>query len=121
MIHYTRGTKVILRTLFKDTSGDIAYPSSVRITIDYPHGSTSSRWPVDGGELETTNMAMTTPSTASTSALVGQWVTTWNSAISNTGVVYWTAVPADATYGINEGRFLLKGGLANPTAVPTTL
>lgn len=120
MIRYTRGTKAIIRTIFYDTSGDIAYPTSVNITFAYPTGTTTSRWPHDGTELATTTIALTTPTTVSTAALVGQWQTTWNTAISNTGVVYWTAVPSNLTYGINEGKFELRGGLANPTAVPTT-
>jgi hypothetical protein len=121
MIRYTRGSKVIIRTLFRDTSGDIAYPTTVNITFAYPSGSTSSRWPQDGTEMETTTITMTTPTTASTSALVGQWATTWNTAISGTGMVYWTAVPSTLTYGVNEGKFKLVGGLAHPTAVPSTL
>lgn len=121
MIHYTRGSKIVLRTIFYDTSGDIAYPSTVNITIAYPHGSTNSRWPHDGTELETTTITMTTPTTASSSALVGLWATTWNSAVSNTGMVYWTAVPSTMFDGPKEGKFQLRGGLANPTAVPTTL
>jgi hypothetical protein len=121
MIHYTRGEKIVIRTsAFKDSTGGVVFPTSVNITIAYPHGSTNSRWPHDGTELQTTTFAMTTPSTASTAALVGQWVTTWNSAISGAGIVYWTAVPS-TVYGISEGKFQLRGGLANPTAVPTTL
>lgn len=120
MIRYTRGDQIVIRTLFKDSSGDIAYPSTVRITFAYPEGSTSSRWPHDGTELATTTITMTTPSTASTAALVGQWATTWNSAIASTGIVYWTAVPSTLRFGINEGKFELRGGLANRTAIPTT-
>ena len=121
MIRYTRCERIVIRTsAFKDSTGGVVYPSSVTLTIAYPHGSTTSRWPYDGTELQTTTITMTTPTTASTSAVVGQWVTTWNSAISGQGIVYWTAVPS-TVYGISEGRFQLRGGLANPTAVPTTL
>ena len=121
MIRYTRGERIVIRTsAFKNSTGGVVYPSSVILTIAYPHGSTTSRWPHDGTELQTTTITMTTPTTASTSAVVGQWVTTWNSAISGAGIVYWTAVPS-TVYGISEGRFQLRGGLANPTAVPTTL
>lgn len=117
MIHYTRGEKIVIRTsAFKDSTGGVVYPSSVTLTIAYP----SSGWPHNGTELNTTTITMTTPTTASTSSVVGQWVTTWNSAVSVAGPVFWTAVPS-TVYGISEGRFQLRGGLANPTAVPSTL
>lgn len=121
MIHYTRGSKIVISTVFYDTSGDIAYPSTVTITIAHPSGSTGSRWPLDGTELETTTFAMTTPTTVTTSALVGQWRTSWNSAISGRGLVSWTAVPSTLDYGVNEGRFTLRGGLASSRAVASTL
>jgi hypothetical protein len=121
MIRYTRGSKVVLETIFYDSSGDIAYPSSVAMTIAYPDGSTSSKWPLNGNDYLTTVVALTTPTTASTSALVGQWRTTWSSAIANRGIVYWTAVPTDLTYGVNEGKFELRGGPASSAAVATTL
>jgi hypothetical protein len=121
MIRYTRGSKIVISTIFYDTSGDIAYPSTVTLTIAHPSASTSSRWPVDGTELETTTLSMTTPSTATTSAVVGQWLTTWNSAISGRGLVSWTAVPSTLNYGVNEGKFELRGGLASSLAVASTL
>ena len=121
MIRYNRGTKVIISTIFRDTSGDIVYPTSANVTIAYPDGSTTARWPFDGEDMLTTTVALTTPTTATTSALVGQWRTTWNRSVSAKGTVYWTAVPADLTYGVNEGSFVLRGGLASTTAVPTTL
>lgn len=121
MIRYTRGTKVIVETIFYDTSGDIAYPTSANITIAYPDGSTGARWPFDGEDMLTTTIALTTPSTASTDANVGKWKTTWDSSPSAQGTVYWSAVPSNLTYGVNEGQFVLRGGLANPIAVPTTL
>src|SRR5512139_623006 len=86
MIRYTRGTKVILNPIFYDTSAAIAYPTSANITIAYPDGSTDARWPFDGNDMLTTTVALTTPTTASTSALVGQWRTTWDSSVSATGV-----------------------------------
>lgn len=121
MIRYTRGTKVIVETIFYDTSGDIAYPTSASITFAYPDGSTGADWPFDGQDMLTTTVSLTTPTTASTDANVGKWKTTWDSSVSNKGTVYWTAVPSDLTYGVNEGSFALRGGMANPTAVPTTL
>lgn len=121
MIRYIRGSKVIISTIFYDTSGDIAYPTSANVTIAYADGSTGARWPFDGNDMLTTTIALTTPTTVSTSASVGQWKTTWDSSVSAQGTVYWTAVPADLTYGVNEGQFVLRGGLANQTAVPTTL
>jgi hypothetical protein len=35
MIRYTRGSRVVIQTLFRDTSGDIAEPSSVEIEFTY--------------------------------------------------------------------------------------
>jgi len=113
---YNRGSKVIIETVFYDTSGDIAQPTSARIVIAYPSGSTSDDWPFDGNDLLTS-----TSSLANTSTTAGTWATTWNSAVSAPGVVAWTAVPSNTLYGVNEGRFLLRGGLANSAAVPTTL
>lgn len=125
MIRYTRGSKVTIEAIFYDSTGGIAYPTSVHLTIAYPSGSTSSGgWPMSGDDLETTSgISMTTPSTASTSALIGVWRSTWNSAISGPGVVYWTAVPTTESlgYGVKEGRFELRGGLASSVAVASTL
>lgn len=125
MIHYIRGSKIPISAVFYDSSGDVAYPSSVSLTIAYPDGSTDVlAWPLSGDELQTTSgIAMTTPTTASTAALVGVWRSTWNSAAAGPGIVYWTAVPSTdgLAYGVKEGKFLLKGGFANPTAVGTTL
>ena len=122
MIRYNRGSRIPIATIFYDSTGGIVYPASVNITIAYADGSTDSRWPLDGTELESTTVTMTTPTTASTDALVGQWRTTWDSAVASPGVVYWSAVPStDVFTNINEGKFELRGGLANPIAVPTTL
>lgn len=125
MIRYTRGSKVTISTIFYDSSGDIAYPSSVHLTIAYPDGSTGGgKWPLNGAELVTTSgISMTTPTTVSTAALVGQWRSTFLSAKSAPGLVYWTAVPSTdgLAYGVNEGRFELRGGLASSRAVMSTL
>lgn len=124
MIRYTRGSKVVIETIFYDTSGDITYPTSVHLTIAYPYNSTGCKWPLSGDSLETTaNISMTTPTTATTAAAVGVWKTTWNSAISGPGIVYWTAVPTTEALvsGIREGKFELRGGLASSRAVASTL
>lgn len=128
MIHYTRGSKVVIEAVFKDSTGGVAFPTSVHLTVAYPAYTTDQPWPLNGTDLQPTSViSMTTPSTdAATSAasIYGVWRSTWNSAPSGTGIVYWTAVPtteAVFTPGIAEGKFTLKGGLANPTAVPTTL
>lgn len=117
MIRYTRGTRVPISTVFYNSTGGIMTPTTVTITIAYPTGSTTSDWPFDGTDLATTTVTMSTPLTTA-----GTYTTTWDSAISGNGVVYWTAVPStDSFYQVNEGKFELRGGLANPTAVPTTL
>ena len=126
MIRYTRGSKITISAgPFLDSSGDVAYPSSVHLTIAYPDGSTGSgRWPLNGADYATTsNISMTTPTTASTDALVGVWRSTWASAVSAPGLVYWSAVPSTdgLAYGVSEGRFELRGGFASSAAVATTL
>lgn len=125
MIRYTRGSKIPISTIFYDSSGDVAYPTSVHLTIAYPDGSTGSgRWPLNGADLVTTsNISMTTPTTVTTAALVGVWRSTWASGASGPGVVYWTAVPSTdgLSYGVNEGKFELRGGMASSAAVATTL
>jgi hypothetical protein len=127
MIRYTRGSKVVISTVFKDTSGDVAFPTSVHLTIAYPENSTGNPWPLSGTDLQTTaSISMTTPSTdpaSSASAIYGVWKTTWNSGASGPGIVYWTAVPTTELLvsGVNEGRFELRGGLASSRAVASTL
>jgi hypothetical protein len=123
MIRYTRGSKVVIDAIFYDTSEDIAYPTSVRVTLAYPDPSTSAKWPLSGDSLRTTYVTMTTPTTVSTAALVGQWRTTWNSAASGRGIVHYTAVPSTdgLIYGVVEGKFELRGGLASSLAVLSTL
>jgi hypothetical protein len=122
MIRYTRGSKVVIEALFRDSTGGIAYPSSVHLTIAYP--DSADEWPLSGTALASTSgISMTTPTTVSTAALVGVWRSTWNSAVSATGVVHWTAVPSTdgLVYGVKEGRFELRGGLASTIAVTSTL
>ena len=125
MIRYTRGSKVVIETIFYNTSGEVTFPTSVHLTIAYPDPSTGGgRWPLSGDELLTTSgISMTTPTTASTAARVGIWTSTWNSAASATGLVYWTAVPTTGSLvsGVNEGRFELRGGFASTRAVASTL
>jgi hypothetical protein len=124
MIRYTRGSKVVIEAIFYDTSQDIVYPTSVHLTLAYPDPSTACRWPLSGDALLTTsNISMTTPTTASTAALVGVWRSTFNSAKSGMGVVYYTAVPSTngLIYGVVEGKFELRGGLASSVAVTSTL
>jgi hypothetical protein len=124
MIRYTRGSKVVIEAIFYDTSQDIVYPTSVHLTLAYPDPSTSARWPLSGDALLTTSsISMTTPTTASTAALVGVWTSTFNSAKSGMGVVHWTAVPSTngLIYGVVEGKFELRGGLASSVAVLSTL
>lgn len=124
MIRYTRGSKVVIETIFYDTSGDVTFPTSVHLTIAYPAQSTGGQWPLSGADLETTaSISMTTPSTASTAANVGVWKTTWNSAVSGPGIVYWSAVPTTGSLvsGVREGKFELRGGLASSRAVASTL
>jgi hypothetical protein len=125
MIRYTRGSKVVIEAIFYDTSQDIAYPTSVHLTIAYPDPSTGGyAWPLSGDALLTTsNISMTTPTTASTAALVGVWRSTFNSAKSARGVVHWTAVPSTngLIYGVVEGKFELRGGPASSLAVLSTL
>lgn len=125
MIRYTRGSKVTISVgPFKDSSGDVAFPTSVHLTIAYPDYSTSSKWPLGGDDLATTSgISMTTPTTASTAALVGVWRSSWNSAVASPGIVYWTAVPSteSLSYGVVEGKFELRGGLASTRAVASTL
>ena len=124
MIHYTRGSKIPISAIFHDSSGDIAYPSSVTLTIAYPDGSTDVlAWPLSGDNLQTTaGIAMTTPTTVTTADLVGVWRSTWNSAASAPGMVYWSAVPSTGglAYGVQEGKFLIKGGMANPCLLYTS-
>jgi hypothetical protein len=125
MIRYTRGSKVVIEALFRDSSGDIAYPTSVHLTIAYPEGPTgAASWPLSGDELASTSgISMTTPTTVSSAALVGVWRSTWNSGISSPGIVYWSAVPSTdgLVYGVKEGKFELRGGLASSIAVVSTL
>lgn len=124
MIRYTRGSKVVIEAIFYDTSGDIAYPTSVHLTIAYPAQSTQGQWPFNGDDLATTaNISMTTPTTISTAAAVGIWKTTWNSGVSGPGIVYWSAVPTTESLvsGVAEGKFELRGGLASSRAVASTL
>lgn len=124
MIRYTRGSKVVIQTIFYDSTGGVAFPTSVHLTIAYPAQSTRSQWPHSGDDLATTaNISMTTPSTVSTATNVGVWKTTWNSAVSGPGIVYWTAVPTTGSLvsGVNEGKFELRGGLASSRAVASTL
>ncbi len=116
MNRYNRGSKVIIETIFYDTSMGIAQPTSANITISYPDGAVGSNWPFDGSEQQTTTIALTNTSTTD-----GTWATTWDSAVSAPGLIQWSAVPSDLTFGVNEGQFLLRGNLANPTAVATTL
>lgn len=126
MIRYTRGSKVVIHAgPFYDSTGAIAYPTSVHLTIAYPDGTNGSpRWPLSGADLmSTSGISMTTPTTASTAELVGVWRSTWNSGVSSPGIVYWSAVPSTdgLTYGVAEGKFELRGGLASSIAVATTL
>jgi hypothetical protein len=125
MIRYTRGSKVVIEALFRDSSGDIAYPTSVHLTVAYPDGSTAvGSWPLSGDALASTSgISMTTPTTATTAALVGVWRSTWNSGVSGPGIVYWSAVPTTGglVYGVQEGKFELRGGLASSIAVASTL
>jgi hypothetical protein len=120
MIRYTRGTGVVIETIFYDSSQDIVYPTSVHLAITYP----TTGWPLDGSALATTTgISMTTPSTVSTAANVGVWTSTWNSAVAARGIVYWTAIPTTESliYGVKEGKFELRGGPASSYAIASTL
>ena len=116
MLRYNRGSKVVISTIFTSTDDDLAAPTSANLTLAYPDGATGSNWPFDGSEQQTTTLALT-----NTSTVTGTWATTWDSAVSAPGLIQWSAVPSDLTFGVNEGQFLLRGNLANPTAVATTL
>ena len=116
MERHNRGSKIPITTIFYDSSLDIAQPTSANITLSYPDGTVGADWPFDGTAQKTTTMALTIVST-----ILGTWATTWDSAVSAPGIIFWSAVPSNLTFSVNEGEFLLRGNLANPTAVATTL
>ena len=115
MEKHNRGTKIPVTTIFYNSAGAIAQPTSANITFSYPSGSTDSDWPFDGSDRLTTTVGLNSIST-----VAGTWATTWDSAASANGLVFWSAVPRDAAMGINEGQFELLGNLANIVAVPST-
>jgi hypothetical protein len=108
MERHNRGSKVPITTIFYDSSGDIAQPTSASIVISYPSGTTGADWPFDGDTQMTTSTSL-----ASVSTLLGTWATTWDSAVSARGMITWSAYPSNLSFGVNEGRFLLRGNLSN--------
>jgi hypothetical protein len=116
MIRYTRGSRVVVETIFYDSSGDIAQPSSVEITFTYrpccadDRGWTLQRWQMGPcSSVETLSDSMTNTGD-------GTWAAAFYSDVAATGLVHWRAV-AD-TLDVNTGRFELRGGRANRDAVP---
>jgi hypothetical protein len=114
MIRYTRGSRVVVETVFYDSSGDIAQPSSVEITFTYRDCCNDERrrslrpWQMGPEYLETASMSMTNTN--------GTWAATFDTDVAAAGLVHWAAV-AD-TLAVNAGRFELRGGRANRFAVP---
>ena len=122
---YIRGTQVPITTVFHDSSGGIAQPTSANVVISYAARddgtvgfgelSDSDHWPLDGSSRLSTTLPL-----ASVSTVLGTWATTWDSAIADLGIVQWAAVPSAGIAEITEGTFFLTGGFANHWAIPST-
>ena len=99
---FFRGTNVNFSTEFLDEDGDPVDTATATLIIMYP----DTGWPMNGATL--TKEAVTlTEQTDNT------WTGTWDSRVSQPGVIQWHAYTADSDMASEDGFFRLRGNMAN--------
>jgi hypothetical protein len=112
---FNRGQHIPFRHSFYDTSGDLASPTSVALTISYP----TSGWPFNTCR-ETTTLSMTQSTEGSTHAEYLTWASTWASGQAYPGPVYWSIRSDDLSLSVSDGSLILRGNEANLTITTTS-
>jgi hypothetical protein len=103
-----RRTSTIFDTVFSDAEGEVATPDSATLTISYA----TDDWPLDGGDRSTATIDL-----ASSDGIT--WTGTWNTGVSNPGIIFWfaEATTGGVTSAEDQGFYRLRGNLANLTFV----
>jgi hypothetical protein len=99
MIRHTRGEGIRFVNSFYDADGEIASAVSASVLISYP-----SLMGTDGRDTATETMEQNDD---------GDWEATWDSSVSDPGVVYWSIQKAGSPAIVEDGQFVLEGNVAN--------
>ncbi len=109
---FFRHNLVILTTTFYDLDGEVADVDTATLLLMYPAAGTSltgtpSQWPFNGDDLTKATIEMTED------ADTHEWSGTWDSLVSQPGIVYWHAYTSDTGTASQDGNFKLRGNYAN--------
>lgn len=99
MIRHTRGETVRFVNTFYDADGNPASAVSASVVIAYPLSLET-----DGYKTATETMEQNDD---------GDWEATWDSSVSDPGVVYWSIKKDEDPVIVQDGQFVLSGNRAN--------
>lgn len=107
---FFRGNVVTFSTEFLDADGEITDVATATLIVMYPgHG-----WPLCGEDLTKEEITLTED------VDTNLWSGTWNSRVSQPGIVYWHTYTDDSGTPSEDGHFRVRANYANLEVENTT-